>query len=416
MKHLLLSFLLFPSLAFSQWNIIRAHADSETSIYVVNKDTVIATTDHGGRVHRTLDGGQSWSFSQTIFMNEWFTDVQFPSDQVGYACGGTAFGSHTCFLTKTTDAGLSWTPMTSNGFQNCYSFLDLFFVNDTVGFISGEQNFLLKTTNGGISLTLQAPLPYPIYHHRAIEFPSDSVGYISVTESFNGGWTDKVFRILKTTDQGATWHETAYIDTLYNIANNSREIQDIQFLDDNVGFAVGESGTFLRTTNGGNSWDVQYLLPYSPLNTVHFVNANIGFINNAGGVYKTTDGGDTWYVQQINPVSIISGIEMYDENIGYAVGDLGIFKTTNGGDVATNLEPVQKSRFSLIPNPVETYLSVKSSATVINKISVIDMFGKLVMEVSKDFGKIDLRNLSAGVYVVLLDTSEGIVAEKIIKN
>ena len=57
---------------------------------------------------------------------------------------------------------------------------------------------------------------------------------------------EKYGYILKTTDGGANWEEN------YSIIDI--ELNDIQFIDDNTGWAVGENGIVLRTTNGGVTW------------------------------------------------------------------------------------------------------------------------------------------------------------------
>src|SRR5690242_20605902 len=87
-KSILLFAVLAPFLVQAQWNLVYNHNDQELSMAVLNKDTIIAVTNSGGRVHRSVDGGQSWSFYQTVFTTSWFYDVHFPTQQVGYACGG----------------------------------------------------------------------------------------------------------------------------------------------------------------------------------------------------------------------------------------------------------------------------------------------------------------------------------------
>ena len=51
--------------------------------------------------------------------------------------------------------------------------------------------------------------------------------------------------ILKTTD-GENWV------TNYEVEEN--DLNEIQFIDENTGWAVGENGIVIRTTNGGVTW------------------------------------------------------------------------------------------------------------------------------------------------------------------
>src|SRR5204863_1560904 len=91
----------------------------------------------------------TWDSVQTVFTTDWFNDIYFPSPNVGYACGGTAFGMHPCMLAKTTDGGQTWDSPLSNG--GSYNFSKIFFVNDSVGYISGD--YFVKTTDGGQTFT-----------------------------------------------------------------------------------------------------------------------------------------------------------------------------------------------------------------------------------------------------------------------
>ncbi len=86
-------------------------------------------------------------------------------------------------------------------------------------------------------------------------------------------------------------------------SNTTRTLNDVFFIDPQKGWIVADSGTFLKTTNGGVNWTVQSLPFYRPLNTVFFINENVGYagggfldIANFGYLYKTTDGGDNWTV------------------------------------------------------------------------------------------------------------------------
>jgi photosystem II stability/assembly factor-like uncharacterized protein len=73
------------------------------------------------------------------------------------------------------------------------------------------------------------------------------------------------------------------------------DLNAIFFLDANNGFAVGNSGAFLKTTNGGVNWSVSTTTPAENLNAVYFFNQNEGVIAGNGGVIlRTTDGGSSW--------------------------------------------------------------------------------------------------------------------------
>ena len=127
-------------------------------------------------------------------------------------------------------------------------------------------------------------------------------------------------------------------------SSTTRTLNDVFFIDSQNGWIVADSGTFLKTTNGGVNWTVQSLPFYRPLYTVFFMNENVGYagggfayIVNSGYVYKTTDGGDNWTVMDygdivtdivfINANTGLRGINSTIE--GQSIGEIS--RTTNSG-------------------------------------------------------------------------------------
>jgi len=82
-------------------------------------------------------------------------------------------------------------------------------------------------------------------------------------------------------------------------------LNDIFFINQNTGWAAGDDGTILKTTNGGVNWFIQNSGVNYILRRVYFINTNTGWI--AGGTsapppgcsytgiaLKTTNGGNNW--------------------------------------------------------------------------------------------------------------------------
>jgi len=74
------------------------------------------------------------------------------------------------------------------------------------------------------------------------------------------------------------------------ITNIPLEYQDsywleIQFLkeDPDYGWACGYNGKLLRTTDGGNSWIGSSISGGGQLESIHFVNRNVGYLVSVGG-------------------------------------------------------------------------------------------------------------------------------------
>lgn len=76
-------------------------------------------------------------------------------------------------------------------------------------------------------------------------------------------------------------------------SNTSFNLIDVYFLNDSVGFIVGNGGLFLKTNNRGLTWDQSVIRASDNLKAVFAINEDTLF---AGGdsLYKSTDGGQTW--------------------------------------------------------------------------------------------------------------------------
>ncbi len=93
------------------------------------------------------------------------------------------------------------------------------------------------------------------------------------------------------------------------------------FLDSQRGWAVGEAGTVLSTSDGGATWVPVGVPTSSDLTDVTFVGAEIGFIvGEAGTVLRTTDGGVTWISQTVPGSPWLRSAAFADETNGWAVG------------------------------------------------------------------------------------------------
>lgn len=152
-------------------------------------------------------------------------------------------------------------------------------------------------------------------------------------------------KIFKTIDSGVNWS----VDSLTNLPINS-----IYFVNNSIGFAVGgESkcgGTgcvvpgsiVYKTSNSGNTW-IKKTIPYkwSELNSVFFIDENIGFAIGLGLQIKTIDGGETWEEFEFEYKGYMAKILFIDSQIGFAAGLYGnVFKTTDQGNswIKTNNE------------------------------------------------------------------------------
>jgi len=92
------------------------------------------------------------------------------------------------------------------------------------------------------------------------------------------------------------------------------------------GWAVGENGTILATTDGGHTWIAQRSGTDSLLNSVYFTDARHGYAAGDQVVMATSDGGATWRVP-------LSGFDTYVTHPSFIDGTRGWAKAGEPGHV-----------------------------------------------------------------------------------
>ncbi|HOY31521.1 MAG TPA: YCF48-related protein [Bacteroidales bacterium] len=131
--------------------------------------------------------------------------------------------------------------------------------------------------------------------------------------------------ILKTTNAGNDWtaQTSGTINTLISV----------YFTDANTGYAVGFNGTILKTSNGGLVWTDLSISNSYDLFSVYFTDSNNGYaVDFEARIIKTTDGGNNWAVLATNATSYLCSANFTNINTGYVVGFNGnIIKTIDGG-------------------------------------------------------------------------------------
>ena len=115
-------------------------------------------------------------------------------------------------------------------------------------------------------------------------------------------------------------------------------LHGVSFTSASEGAVVGNSGTILRTTDGGSHWNSQRSGTTAHLWDVSFSDANSGTAVGEGGtIVKTTDGGNHWVTEESGTPNTFYDVFFTDANNGTAVGDLGMIRrrTDAGGSPLT---------------------------------------------------------------------------------
>jgi|GEM_PF-5215278 len=132
----------------------------------------------------------------------------------------------------------------------------------------------------------------------------------------------------------------------------ARNLQRVCFVDSLKGWIVGDSGTIVRTTNGGKSWAVQNSSITTPITEIFMLNERLGWALSitpwtgfdawyGTTMLTTTNGGDGWSSMQFDSLVFYS-VFFLDSLHGWMGGDDGdLVETTDGGTtwVSANVPP-----------------------------------------------------------------------------
>ena len=207
-------------------------------------------------------------------------------------------------------------------------------------------------------------------------------------------------------------------------------LYSVHLADNNTGWAVGEGGTILKTTDGGIDWNSQISGATERLLSVHFTNNNTGWIVGwSGTILKTTDGGTNWNFQTSGSTSRLYSVHFTDQNTGWAVGGRGtILKTTNGGVTSVEDENSfnQPKDFLLsqnYPNPFNPTTIIKYQIPEISfvTIKIYDVLGNEIASVvneEKSEGsyevEFDGKKLTSGIYFYRLQADTYVETRKMV--
>jgi photosystem II stability/assembly factor-like uncharacterized protein len=137
--------------------------------------------------------------------------------------------------------------------------------------------------------------------------------------------------------------------TLLNPLPTKNNLYSVHFPDANTGYAVGDSGTILKTNDAGSTWDSLSCGITSFLHSVYFTDASTGYaVGNNGTILKTINGGLNWVTLSSGTVNHLHSIYFLNAEIGYAAGAYTILKTINGGQTWSHILEIASSSLSTI--------------------------------------------------------------------
>jgi photosystem II stability/assembly factor-like uncharacterized protein len=287
----------------------------DISLYPTGKgETNIFAGTWGGGVFRSADSGRSWTASSSGLPNGYVSAL---------AVSGTRlFASTDSGVYVSTNTGANWTPANT-------PFLSFSTIFQT-------DSYLLAGTDNGVSLSTNNGVDWIFVNSGLsnLSVSSFAIGgsYLHVGTS-SGVWKRPLSEMIPT----SSW--------IRQNSGTTNNLRSVCFTDANTGTVVGDSGTILRTINGGVGWTNQSIGTGKRLCSVSFTDIDTGTaVGDSGTILRTIDGGTSWSVQASGTNYTLRSVFFTDANTGTTVGDGGtILHTTNGGLSWYNQSPETKS-------------------------------------------------------------------------
>lgn len=414
-----LTFLFQSVNLFAQWTVV--HSDSTcyfNSIFFTDSlaGYVVGlksdSTGNNSLIKKTINGGSNW-ITQTIpsCANQTLMSIFFTDSNHGVAVGGNGI------VLLTFDGGNNWTCQNSGTTNNLWS---IFFPSNSIGYAVGNNKTIVKTYDGGLTWNvLNSDTNNNVYY--SVFFVDNNLGYIA---SSNG--------VLKSTDGGNTWINKD--SSIYNP-------RSLYFVNSDTGFVCGQYYQEIsKTTDGGDSWffQLQNWNAYFGLSSIFFVNDSCGYAVGGYGVptpaspnqsivLKTINRGNSWHIDTTihavyDPYLSLNSVFFVNNDLGFVVGEKGsILKTTTGGvNWIQNNDSTYKNPITIYPNPVSEYLNINFQNNTSDQIKFIieitDVSGRIIQRnaiLSKE--PFNISSLPTGIYIIKVYNDKDVAIDKFIK-
>ncbi len=238
--------------------------------------------------------------------------VHFIDENKGYAVGGDSW--YLGIVLNTQDGGTTWQ---IDSLTNKQVF-GLYFDQEERGYATGIDGYVF---------TKEPAEDWLFHRFYSWEIMRDIAFFDKNNGVTVGGVAYKTGIIQHFMDG---FVQDTFIQTNY-------ELSGVCYSDANTVHAVGY-GAVIRSTDGGYHWELN-AIEGDFFRSVHFPTSSVGYaVGYTGTIIKSTDSGENWTKirkgnRQLSKDVAFRSVYFVDENKGYIVGDKGAFwMTNNGGD------------------------------------------------------------------------------------
>ncbi len=319
------------------------HVDSKTQhdlhSITVTKEICWVAGDWGTLL-RSMDGGKSFEIQPAFFGNRSIKAVHFIDTAHGWCITSAIPDAHqpAGYIYRTQDGGRTWRVQ----FETKIALFSLHIVDRLTVWVVGDRRSIYRTTDGGRTWhfltegsnarhTGEYGQPDYLGKEPLHTFTLYDVDFVDGQHGWIVGDLGVVLYSASPEKSGERlWKHQRGGPRFHNSAD--AVLLAVDFVSDKLGWAVGESGTIIHTTNGGLTWHTQST-PSHLLFDLHITTDNTAYaVGDRGAILKTTDSGATWRVQDSRITECFGGTHFITPTRGWAVAEAGIIlRTTNGG-------------------------------------------------------------------------------------
>ena len=408
MKLLLINLIFFTcTLSYGQWDksfgilnstLFDVEASTDGIVYAVGTDSVNYYIN--GSIFKSIDGGDTWftvnHIVDSLGIGSYMTRVNIIDSTRAFV------SNRSPIVYRTTDAGLIWDtthiPTGSGVITDAMHFLD-----NVTGFVGNHFGEIFKTIDGGLNwfLVHANPIFNPI---TDISCPTNSTCYAR---------TSMPNKLLKSIDGGNSWN-------VMPSAPNTYITGGLHAINQDTVIMVTSDSLIFRSLDGGSSWDTIPCPVYSNLLDVFFID-NIGFaVGDLETILKSVDYGETWSVELHDSISSeqITSIHMLNNTSAIACSNLGSIYRLGGFNSVDNLK-IEALTIDVYPNPFSENLIIHFSKHFSGVVNIHDALGRVVYTTSitnQNTVELNLSKIDSDcLYLRFTDTDSGqIITKKII--
>lgn len=287
--------------------------------------------DWGYVVLKTSDAGDTWAITRFGDGRAEISAMEFTSATDGWLATASLADYPPATIWKTADGGATWVAQTSKAGATITDLAaspagECFASGQTQG-VSDWVGFVLHSGDGGTTWTEE-------YSQETVK--PEAVGFASTTAVAVGAGALFLSRNAAT----GAWTQFA--------PGVRKNLTNVQFMDSNLGWAVGWKSTILRTTDGGRKWNTMSVPSGISLEGIDMVTKKVGWAVGCSGphvpyadldagygavVLRTNDGGRHWKYQVDRTTKPgLAAVDFTDVKHGVAVGTSGVVvRTSDGG-------------------------------------------------------------------------------------